>query len=464
MSYAAAAVERAMKVQEVMLRAMSGQWHWIQAAEILGISDRSMRRWRERYERWGYDGLFDRRWRRPSPKRMPFAKAQRILQLYREQYHDWNVAHFHDQLREHHGIRVSYTWVKLALQGAGLVAKERQRGGHRQRRDRRPLPGMLLFQDASTHPWWPTADGSQQDLLATLDDATSDVYDAVFVPQEDTRSVLAQLGRVVEADGIFCSLYTDKASHFVTTRTGQSPHRPQTATDPTQVQRALQTLGIELIPAHSPQARGRMERLWGTWQGRLPQELALRGIQDYDAANRFLRQEWLPYHRRHWVVPATQAGTAFVPCHRGDLDRVFALQQERTVANDNTVQYGRVLFQLAPSTLRVSFTKCRVTVYEHLNGTLSIGYGPHCLGRYQPDGTPLAPSNGQPRAQRGDTSMPPRLALVDSRASQRPKMPTRTCREPGHARPITREFSQTANGRAVEKFNHKHHNRTDHEL
>ena len=163
MSYAAAAVERAMKVQEVMLRAMSGQLHWIQAAEILGISDRSMRRWRERYERWGYDGLFDRRARRPSPKRMPFAKAQAILQLYRERYRGWNVAHFHDQLREHHRIRISYHWVKLALQGAGLVAKERRRGGHRLRRARRPLRGMLLCQDASTHAWWPTRDGSPQD-------------------------------------------------------------------------------------------------------------------------------------------------------------------------------------------------------------------------------------------------------------------------------------------------------------
>ena len=389
------ATERAMKVQEVLLRAMSGQLHWIQAAEILGISDRSMRRWRARYERWGYDGLFDRRWKRPSPKRMPFAKAQQILTLYREHYRGWNVAHFHDQLREHHRLTVSYHWVKLALQGAGLVAKAPRRGGHRLRRARRPLPGMLLFQDASTHAWWPTRDGSQQDLLVILEDATSEVYDACFVPQEDTRSVLAQLRRVVERQGVFCALYTDKGSHFITTRTGQSPHRPQTATDPTQVQRALKELGSSLIPANSPQARGRMERLFGTWQGRLPQELALRGIREYEAANRFLRQHWLSYHRRHWVVPAAQRGSAFVPCQRADLDRVFALQQERTVANDNTIQYGRVTFQLAASPLRCSFAKCRVTVYEHLEGTLSIGYGPHTLGRYDLEGHAL---NGNGRA------------------------------------------------------------------
>jgi transposase len=405
------ATERAMKVQEVMLRAMSGQLHWIQAAEILGISDRSMRRWRERYERWGYDGLFDRRWKRPSPKRMPFEKAQQILTLYRERYRGWNVAHFHDRLREHHRIAVSYHWVKLALQGAGLVAKAPRRGGHRLRRARRPLIGMLLFQDASTHAWWPTREGSQQDLLVVLEDATSEVYDAVFVPQENTVSVLAQLRRVVEAQGVFCALYTDKGSHFITTRTGQSPHRPQTATDPTHVQRALQELGIQLIPANSPQARGRMERLFETWQGRLPQELALRGICGYEAANAFLRHHWLAYHRRHWVIPAAQRGTAFVPCHRPDRDRIFSVQQERTVANDNTVQYARLTLQLHPSALRCSFAKCRVRVYEHLDGTLSIGYGPHTLGRYD--------SQGQ---------------LVNG------------------------------NGRAVENLNHNHHNRTDHKL
>jgi hypothetical protein len=245
---------------------------------------------------------------------------------------------------------------------------------------------MMLFQDASTHAWWP---GGQQDLLVTLDDATSEVYDAVFVPQEDTRSVLAQLQRVVERKGVFCSLYTDRASHFTTTRGGLSPHRPQTAKDPTQVQRALQELGTQLIPSNSPQARGRMERLWGTWQGRLPQELALRGIRDYDGANRFLRQHWLSYHRKRWSVPALQKGTAFVSCNRSDLDRVFAVQEDRTVNNDNTVQYGRTRFQLSPSELRISFAKCRVRVYEHLNGTLSIGFGPHTLGRFQATGQSL---------------------------------------------------------------------------
>jgi len=387
--------ERAMKVQEVILRTLSGQYQWHEAAEILGVSERTIYRWKWRYERHGYNGLYDHRRQRPSPKRVPVATIQQVLTLYRERYRGWNVAHFTEQVRTHHGVHLSYSWIKAALQGAGLVAKCRQRGGHRQRRPRRPLPGMLLFQDASTHAWWPTPEGSQQDLLVLLEDATSEVYDAMFVPQENTVSVLAQLRRVVEAQGVFCSLYTDKGSHFVTTRTGRSPHQPQVATDPTQVERALRELGISLIPAHSPQARGRMERLFGTWQGRLPQVLAQHGIRDYVAANRFLRQHWLAYHRQHWSVPATQPGTAFVPCHRADLAQVFALQHERTVANDNTVQYGHVVFQLAPSTLRVSFAKCRVLVYDHLDGTVSIGYGPHTLGRYDLQGHVL---NGNSRA------------------------------------------------------------------
>src|SRR3989338_6047778 len=302
--------ERAMKVQEVILRTLSGQYQWHEAAEILGISERTIYRWKWRYEHDGYNGLYDHRRQRPSPKRVPVAVAQQVLGLYRERYRGWNVAHFTQQIRRHHGITCSYSWIKAALQGAGLVATAPRRGGHRLRRARRPLPGMLLFQDASTHAWWPTREGSQQDLVVILDDATSEVYDARFVPQENTASCLAQLRRTVEQQGVFCALYTDKGGHFITTRTGQSPHRPQTATDPTQIQRALQELGIQLIPANSPQARGQMERLLGTWPSPLPREVALRDIRGYEAANTFLRRHWLPHHPRPWGGAAAAAGGA----------------------------------------------------------------------------------------------------------------------------------------------------------
>ncbi len=386
--YPLPAMERAMKIQEVILKAMSGQIHWIQAAEIIGISDRSMRRWRDRYEKFGYDGLLDRRTHRPSPKRVPLKTAEAILHLYRERYFDFNVKHFHEKLRDEHGIRISYSWVKTALQEAGLVAKETQREAHRKRRPRRPLPGMLLFQDGSTHEWIPGQ--PLLDLVVLLDDATAEVYEADLVPQEDTLTCLAQIKAVVDKKGVFCALYTDKGSHFTTTRRGDSPHyRTHTEQGPTQIERALKEIGAQLIPANSPQARGRMERFFGTWQGRLPQELRLRGIHTREEAIRFLKRVWIPKHNRSWMVKPEQQGTAFVPCRRTDLDRTFSTQHERVVASDNTVQFENRLFQLEPSPLRVSFARCRITVYEHLDGRLEIGYGPHTLGWYRADGTPL---------------------------------------------------------------------------
>src|SRR3990172_12937002 len=318
--YPSSAVERAMKVQEVILRAIDGRLKWYQAAEILGISDRQMRRWKRRYDQRGYDGLFDRRGQRPSPKRVPLEVVRQVLTLYRERYFDCNVLHFHEKLQAVHGILPSYTWVKTALQTAGLVAKEARRGPHRRARPRRPLPGMLLHADASTHAWVPGLEGAQ-DLIAVLDDATSVAYYARLVAQESTRTMLAARRAGIDGPGVFCALYVDRASHFITTRTGRSPHRPQSATDPTQIARALGQLGIELIPAHSPQARGRMERLWETWQGRLPQELRLADIRTVEAANAFLTSTWVPFHNAMWTVPAAGDGTAFVPYTGGQLDR-----------------------------------------------------------------------------------------------------------------------------------------------
>jgi transposase len=283
--YPQSAVERTMKMQEVILRAMAKRITWWQAAEILGLSERQMRRWHRRYETSGYDGLWDRRRGRPSPRRVPLVQAERVLALYRQKYFDFNVRHFQEKLREEHGIALSYTWVKLALQGAGLVCRARRRGAHRRRRPRRPLPGMLLHLDGSSHAW--LGDGRRYDLLVVLDDATSEIYYAQLVEQESTRTVLAALRAVVEKKGLFCALYSDRASHFFETPKAGAKIDPQRLT---QVGRALHELGIRMIPAYSPQARGRSERNFGTWQGRLPQELRLRGITTLPEANRFLRE------------------------------------------------------------------------------------------------------------------------------------------------------------------------------
>jgi hypothetical protein len=309
--------------------------------------------------------------------------VEEVLRLYQEQYFDFNVRHFHEKLCEEHGIKLSYTWVKQALQGAGLVKPSRKRGVHRKRRPRRPLPGMLLHIDASQHQWF--CDHRWYDLLVIMDDATSEIYYAQLVEEESTRTVLAGLREVIEQQGVFCALYSDRASHFFLT---PKADEPVDHTRLTQVGRALRQLGIQMIPAYSPQARGRSERGFGTWQGRLPPELRLRKITTANAANRFLREEYVREFNRRFSVPAAERGTAFVPVRRKELDLVFSLQHERVVARDNTVSFGNRTWQLERSKLRATLAGCRVTVHEHLDQTISITFGPHRVGRYTADGQP----------------------------------------------------------------------------
>ena len=385
--YSEAGMERTMKVQDVILRALAKRITWWQAAEILGISARQMRRWKQRYEEYGYDGLYDRRRLRPSLRRVAVETVEQVLSLYREQYFDFNVRHFHEKLREEHGIRLSYSWLKAALQGAGLVAKRKQRGVHRKRRARRPLSGMLLHLDGSQHRWF--QDERWYDLLVVLDDASSEIYYAQLVESESTVTVMQALREVIEQRGIFCALYSDRARHFfLTPRAGEEVDRGRL----TQVGRALTQLGIEMIPAYSPQARGRGERNFQTWQGRLPQELRLRGVSTIEAANRFLKRSYIREFNRKFAVAAAEPGTAFVPVGSVDLDRIFSIQQERVVNRDNTVSWENRCLQIEKSPWRTSLAGCRVTVYQHLDGEVRIGYGPHTVGRYTAEGVPLRTS------------------------------------------------------------------------
>ena len=267
--YPRTAAERAMKLQEVLLRATSGKIKWWQAAELIGISERQLRRWRKRLEEQGPKGLLDRRRRKPSRRLVPEAQAEEILSLYRDRYFDLNVRHFHEKLREEHQIGLSYTWVKQALQAAGLVKRKARRGVHRKRRERRPLPGMMLHIDGSHHQWF--QDELWHDLIVILDDATSEIYYAQLAPEETTATVMAGLRAVIERKGLFCSLYSDRGAHFwLTPKSGGKVDYEH----PTQVGRAMKELGVHMIPAYSPQARGRSERNFSTWQGRLPQEFA----------------------------------------------------------------------------------------------------------------------------------------------------------------------------------------------
>ena len=401
-SYPKAAMERAMKVQDVILQAMAKKITWWQAAEILGISDRHMRRWRERYVEEGYNGLYDRRRGKPSRRRVPVATVEKVFALYRERYFDLNVQHFHEKLQAEHGMELSYTWVKQALQGAGLVARGRKRGVHRKRRERRPLPGMLLHIDGSRHQWF--QDERWYDLIVILDDATSEIYYGQLVEEESTATVMAGLREVIQRKGVFCALYSDRGSHFwLTPKVGGKvdAHRL------TQVGRALHEVGVQMIPAYSPQARGRSERNFGTWQGRLPQELRLHQIASLEAANVFLREHYIAEFNRRFQVAAAQRGSAFLPCRRRDLNLIFALQFERTVNRDNTVSFQNLSLQIERVRWRASLAGCQAVVHQHLDGTLSLTHGPHCLGRYTAQGTALA-----------TTEMPARRAVEKTRGGK----------------------------------------------
>lgn len=389
-------VERTMKVQEVILRAMAKKITWWQAAEILGVSPRTMRRWKWGYETHGFRALFDKRKGKPNWKKAPTAEVEKVLAFYRDDYYDLNVRHFHEKLEEKHDIHWSYSWVKNVLQGAGLVKPSRKRKPHRKRRSRRPLPGMMLHIDGSHHQWF--CDDRWYDLLVILDDATSEIYYAQLVEDESTRTVMRALWQVIEQRGVFCTLYSDRAGHFFfTPKTGQPVDRRKL----TQVGRAMKDLGIEMIPAYSPQARGRGERNFQTWQGRLPQELRLAGIRNPDQANAFLNAHYIPEFNKKFAVAPAQPETAFVPTSRTDLDRVFSIQHERTVDQDNTVRWANISLQIQPQRWRSTLAGCRVVIYEHLDGTLTLGYGPHVVGRFTPRGEPMPEPTMKTKEKKG---------------------------------------------------------------
>lgn len=369
---------RRMKFEDVYGRWQGRQLSQTEAAEILGMSERTFRRWRDRYEGEGAPGLFDRRLGKASARRVPADQVAAMLTLYREHYGGFTARHFHDKLVRRHGFTLGYTWTKLRLQEAGLVARAPRRSAHRKKRPRRPLTGMLLHQDGSRHRWLPAVD-RVFDLIVTLDDATSGIYSAFLVDEEGTSSTFRALGEVIEAHGLPCALYTDRASHyFFTPKAGERVARDQ----PTQVGRALAQLGIEHIAAYSPEARGRSERAFGTLQDRLPKELQQAGITTLAAADRYLREVYLPEHNARFAVPPEHAGTAFVADHAGVHREVLCVHEERVVGNDNCVRYRNLALQIPPSPLRAHFVRARVRVHDYPDGTLAVFHGPRCLARY----------------------------------------------------------------------------------
>jgi transposase len=383
---------RTMKFETVAKRWHRGEVNEAEAAEILGMSERTFRRWHGRWQEDGEAGLLDRRIGRPSPRRTPEGAKAELCRLYRERYADHTVKHFHEQLVKRHDYRLGYTVTKRALHAAGLVKPAERRGAHRKKRPRRPLPGMLLFQDASTFAWLPDTD-RPLDLVVTLDDATSAISSAILVEQEGTQSSFLGLAETIAAHGLFCALYTDRGGHyFLTPEAGGAVDKTRL----TQVGRALKQLGIEHIPSYAPEARGRIERVFRTLQDRLPKELRLAGIgSDIAAANRFLRQTYVPAHNARFAVPAELPGTAFVPADPAQWRDLLCIQEERTVANDNTVRYRGRTLQIPPSPIRRHFVKTQVRVHDYPDGTLAIFYGPHRIAAFGPDGAPADPGNGR---------------------------------------------------------------------
>ena len=372
---------RVMRFLDILGRYAAAEFNQLEAAELLGVDERTFRRWRQRFEDDGEAGLLDRRLGKASGKRVPIDREHEVEALYRERYQGFTAKHFHEHLVAKHNFAWSYTWTKTFLYSKGLLEKAKRRGAHRRKRPRRPLPGMMLHQDGSRHVW--VQGQSALDLIVTLDDATSAIYSAFLIEEEGTASTFRGLREVFGERGLPLSLYTDRGAHYFFTAEAGAVDRKQ----PTQVGRALERLGVEHIAAYSPQARGRSERVFQTLQDRLVKELALAEIDTIEAANVFIRDRYIPAHNARFAVPAEQPGTAFVAIPGVDLDEVLCVQEERQVGNDNCVSFNRLKLQIPESPLRAHFVKARVKVRQYPDGSHAIFHGQRCLGRYDKKGT-----------------------------------------------------------------------------
>lgn len=414
---------RAMTRREVITQAIVKQLSWVQAAAIVGVTPRQMRRIRWRVEHYGLDAVMDQRGGRPRRKRIKAGTIELLCRLKRDVYADFTLQHFYEHVTEQHGVKVSYNWLRLMLQEAGVVEKEPARGKYRRQRERRPLIGMLIHLDASTHEW--IAGLPRQDLVVALDDADGRILYARFFPQEGTASTFAALESVVHNYGRFSELYTDRGSHFC--QSGPAGEMAQEQNG--QVSQALRALGIHQILARSPQARGRSERAFGTIQGRLPQELRHNGIADYAAANRYLEQHFIADFNRRFTIKPAQSESAFVKLAGVELELVLSSKHQRIVRNDNTVTFKNLILQLPSTRHRIHFVRCPVIVHQFSNGTLGISYQSRLLARYDAAGGPLQPSPDKERAagaQRLASTAVRRVAIAPTTPTRNSHFSTRT--------------------------------------
>lgn len=370
---------RLMRFNEVYVGWQANRLTQEEAALILGVSDRTFRRYIDRFEESGLEGLADKRLSQASNRRAPVDEVVALVDLYSTRHQGWNASHFHDWYSKQGGSR-SYTWVKNQLQQAQQIPKSKRKGVHRKHREASALPGMMIHQDGSTHEWVP---GQKWDLISTMDDATNEHYSMFFCDEEGTVSSLQGVKELIEKRGLFSSFYSDRGSHYW--------HTPEAGgkvdkSNPTQFGRAMAHLGISMIAAYSPEARGRSERAFETHQGRLPNELALMGIATMSAANRYLRENYLPEFNRKFAHPAREEGTAFMPYIGPALDDILCEQYERTVQNDNVVRFENLGLQIPKNDYRCNYIRTKVKVHRYLDGNLAVFHGPRKLANYDRDG------------------------------------------------------------------------------
>jgi hypothetical protein len=419
MLFPPSAVERAMQIKEVLLRAMNKEYSWLRAAEILGITPRGLRRLRQRMEQFGYQGLVDMRRGRPSPRRTPVEEIERILGLYRERYAGFNGQHFFDIVRREHGVKLSYGCVKQILQGAGLLKKHRGRGRHRRRRERKGCFGEMLHIDGSTHRWLALMPEAKQTLIQIVDDATSRLLYAQLWESESCLAIMTALKQTTARHGICAALYSDRASWaFETPKAGAKVDKAHL----TQVGQALARLGVEHIPSYSPEARGRSERLNRTLQGRLVNELRAAGIRDVASANCYIADCYVPAHNERFAVPPRDAESAFVSAQGVDLDEVFFESEVRCVAKDNTVNADGRALQVARQPGRFTCAGLHVELRRHLDGSYSLRRGAQLFGRYDAHGRPMdaaGPVEGRKRPRPSTRTLERRHTAAG--APQRPQ-------------------------------------------
>ena len=380
---------------EIIGKAIRGELKWIEAADILRVSARHILRLRERHEKFGIEGMRDKRTGRRMPSRIPEKEVEEICRLKRDVYPDFTTKHFHRFAVAKHGVKMSYSWALVVLQTRGLVTPERSRGTYRRKRERRPMFGMMLHQDGSTHSW--IAGLPMQDLVVTMDDATGRILRAKFFEQEGTRSTFEGIRFVLKKHGRFCEFYTDRGSHYChTSVAGEAPDSEQDG----QVARVLEALGIRHILARSPQARGRSERVFKTIQEQLVPELRLAGIRTYEAANEYLEKSYVPAYNRRHVVAAAQPESAFTPMVGIDIDLLVSVQHERVVKNDNTVMFERLELQIPSTPERFHFARCRVVVHEFLDETVGVSFQGRLLARFNRDGAILKAKESRKNSKR----------------------------------------------------------------